>query len=317
MITSTQEQQPMEAAVRGQLYAFIWGLFYPPPLQDWSLWLWETRRFWAVWGDDERVPGCPRQKVQEVVQAPPGQTQRWEELDRCKINERLKHWLYSSVHLRRHLRVWLWKSVVTVKRYVRKGVPNEHRARIWMVASGAQEQLESKPGYYRSLLEMEHDAKLKETIHTGMIKLSPHLGLQKNSIFSSKTISNFILLIYFCCGGADMHRTFPDNILFKSRAEEGLQKALFNVLLAYGHHNQSVGYCQVEERFYSSFASLHIWFSVKQKQLNEAITMYSNKDVIKVKFSLNCLELWTGECSGLKNINKNKIELEHSLMTNC
>ncbi|XP_037542119.1 growth hormone-regulated TBC protein 1-A-like [Nematolebias whitei] len=97
---------------------------------------------------------------------------------------------------------------ITVKRYVRKGVPNEHRAKIWMAASGAQEQLEAKPGYYQSLLEMEHDAKLKETIHT------------------------------------DMHRTFPDNILFKSRAEEGLQKALYNVLLAYGHHNQTVGYCQ-------------------------------------------------------------------------
>ncbi|KAK5621793.1 Growth hormone-regulated TBC protein 1-A [Crenichthys baileyi] len=97
---------------------------------------------------------------------------------------------------------------LTVKRYVRKGVPNEHRARIWMAASGAQEQMESKPGYYQSLLAMEHDAKLKETIHT------------------------------------DMHRTFPDNILFKSRAEEGLQKDLFNVLLAYGHHNQAVGYCQ-------------------------------------------------------------------------
>lgn len=96
----------------------------------------------------------------------------------------------------------------TVKRFVRKGVPNEHRARIWMAASGAQEQLESKPGYYQSLLGMEHDTKLKETIHT------------------------------------DMHRTFPDNILFKSKAEPGMQKALFNVLLAYGHHNPTVGYCQ-------------------------------------------------------------------------
>lgn len=36
-----------------------------------------------------------------------------------------------------------------------------------MAASGAQEQLESNPGYYQSLLAMEHDAKLKETIHTG------------------------------------------------------------------------------------------------------------------------------------------------------
>lgn len=42
-----------------------------------------------------------------------------------------------------------------------------------------------------------------------------------------------------------MHRTFPDNILFKNKAEPGLQKELFNVLLAYGHHNPTVGYCQV------------------------------------------------------------------------
>ncbi|XP_037343710.2 growth hormone-regulated TBC protein 1-A-like [Pungitius pungitius] len=97
---------------------------------------------------------------------------------------------------------------LTVKRYVRKGVPNEHRARIWMAASGAQERLESKPGHYQSLLAMEHDAKLKETIHT------------------------------------DMHRTFPDNVLFQSRAEPSLQRALYNVLLAYGHHNTEVGYCQ-------------------------------------------------------------------------
>lgn len=54
-----------------------------------------------------------------------------------------------------------------MKRYVRKGVPNEHRARIWMAASGAQERLESNPGYYRSLLTVEHDAKLKETIQIG------------------------------------------------------------------------------------------------------------------------------------------------------
>ncbi|GLD52009.1 growth hormone-regulated TBC protein 1-A-like protein [Lates japonicus] len=97
---------------------------------------------------------------------------------------------------------------LTVKRYVRKGVPNEHRARIWMAASGAQEQLESKPGYYQSLLAMEHDTKLKETIHT------------------------------------DMHRTFPDNILFQGKVEPSLQTALYKVLLAYGHHNKAVGYCQ-------------------------------------------------------------------------
>lgn len=54
-----------------------------------------------------------------------------------------------------------------VKRYVRKGVPNEHRARIWMAASGAQERLESSPGYYRSLLAAEHRAPLRDAIRAG------------------------------------------------------------------------------------------------------------------------------------------------------
>ncbi|KAG7252834.1 hypothetical protein CRUP_011051, partial [Coryphaenoides rupestris] len=46
---------------------------------------------------------------------------------------------------------------LTVKRYVRKGIPNEHRGRIWMIFSGAQEQLEAQPGYYHSLLAVEPD----------------------------------------------------------------------------------------------------------------------------------------------------------------
>lgn len=55
----------------------------------------------------------------------------------------------------------------SVKRYVRKGVPNEHRALIWMAASGAQDQLEKNPSYYQSLLGAQHDPKLVETICTG------------------------------------------------------------------------------------------------------------------------------------------------------
>ena len=55
----------------------------------------------------------------------------------------------------------------SVKRYVRKGIPNEHRALIWMTASGAQDQLEKNPGYYQSLLGAKHDPKLVDTISTG------------------------------------------------------------------------------------------------------------------------------------------------------
>ncbi|KAF6084099.1 growth hormone regulated TBC protein 1 [Phyllostomus discolor] len=42
----------------------------------------------------------------------------------------------------------------------------------------------------------------------------------------------------------DMNRTFPDNVKFRKSADPCLQKTLYNVLLAYGHHNRGVGYCQ-------------------------------------------------------------------------
>lgn len=95
-----------------------------------------------------------------------------------------------------------------VKRFVRKGIPNEHRSMVWMYLSGAQAHMEQNPGYYRRLLEGEKNAQLVETIHT------------------------------------DLHRTFPDNVLFRKTSNPCLQKNLFNVLVAYGHHNISVGYCQ-------------------------------------------------------------------------
>ncbi|XP_023691112.1 growth hormone-regulated TBC protein 1-A isoform X1 [Paramormyrops kingsleyae] len=97
---------------------------------------------------------------------------------------------------------------VKVKRYVRKGIPNEYRALTWMAASGAQEKLERNPGYYHALLTGEHDARLVEVIRT------------------------------------DLHRTFPDNVQFRKTSNPCLQKTLFNVLLAYGHHDKAVGYCQ-------------------------------------------------------------------------
>ncbi|XP_014976997.3 growth hormone-regulated TBC protein 1 isoform X3 [Macaca mulatta] len=96
----------------------------------------------------------------------------------------------------------------TVKRYVRKGVPLEHRARVWMALSGAQAQMDQNPGYYHRLLQGDRNPRLEDAIRT------------------------------------DLNRTFPDNVKFRKTTEPCLQKTLYNVLLAYGHHNQGVGYCQ-------------------------------------------------------------------------
>ncbi|XP_058404521.1 growth hormone-regulated TBC protein 1 isoform X4 [Diceros bicornis minor] len=97
---------------------------------------------------------------------------------------------------------------MTVKRYIRKGVPLEHRARVWMGVSGAQAQMDRNPGYYHRLLQGERNDSLEEAIRT------------------------------------DMNRTFPDNVNFRRGADPCLQKTLYNVLLAHGRHNQGVGYCQ-------------------------------------------------------------------------
>ncbi|XP_056663414.1 growth hormone-regulated TBC protein 1 isoform X2 [Monodelphis domestica] len=77
-----------------------------------------------------------------------------------------------------------------------------------MATSGAQAQMDQNPGYYRKLLEGERNDNLVEAIKT------------------------------------DMNRTFPDNVKFRRTADPCLQHTLYNVLVAYGHHNQNVGYCQ-------------------------------------------------------------------------
>ena len=54
-----------------------------------------------------------------------------------------------------------------MKRYIRKGVPLEHRAHVWMGVSGAQAQMDRNPGYYQRLLQRELSASLEEAIRTG------------------------------------------------------------------------------------------------------------------------------------------------------
>lgn len=94
-----------------------------------------------------------------------------------------------------------------VKRYVRKGIPREFRGVIWMTVSGGQELKEQSPNLYSSLLNGTQNPELIETINI------------------------------------DIPRTFPDNIYFKD-APDGKRKSLYNVLVAFAHQNEHVGYCQ-------------------------------------------------------------------------
>uniref|UniRef100_A0A0A9VZR3 Growth hormone-regulated TBC protein 1 n=1 Tax=Lygus hesperus TaxID=30085 RepID=A0A0A9VZR3_LYGHE len=99
-----------------------------------------------------------------------------------------------------------------LKADIRKGIPLEHREKVWMFVSGANEERKKYPGdIYSDLIYAMHDKDLEDTIRT------------------------------------DLPRTFPENIYFnKSDESEGpnFQRQLFRVLVAYGHHNRKVGYCQ-------------------------------------------------------------------------
>lgn len=63
-------------------------------------------------------------------------------------------------------------------------------------------------------------------------------------------------LFPFCL---DMNRTFPDNVKFRKTADPCLQHTLYNVLVAYGHHNKAVGYCQVCNHCFLNNAAFHQW----------------------------------------------------------
>ncbi|KAJ8031020.1 Growth hormone-regulated TBC protein 1-A [Holothuria leucospilota] len=95
-----------------------------------------------------------------------------------------------------------------VKRYVRKGIPNELRGQVWMCVSKADKLMEENPGLYQRLLSEPLDPDAQSEIDT------------------------------------DLHRTFPENIYFGNDSPNGKRSSLRNVLTAFAQHNPDIGYCQ-------------------------------------------------------------------------
>ncbi|XP_053392731.1 growth hormone-regulated TBC protein 1-A-like [Mercenaria mercenaria] len=139
------------------------------------------------------------------------------------ISKSFEHTVYSEfvseylpVMTRRARR---WQQVIgnknsiaksgTVKRFCRKGIPSAERPKAWMCLSGANERMKNNPHLYQQMLEMDHNKELVDTITL------------------------------------DIHRTFLDNRYFASnQSATSLQKPLFNILIAVGHRNRTIGYCQ-------------------------------------------------------------------------
>jgi len=95
-----------------------------------------------------------------------------------------------------------------VKRYIRKGIPSEHRCEIWMATSKAQEMKDQSPNKYNQLVsEPTAELKVKDSIKI------------------------------------DIRRTYPENVFFKE-IQDSLLDPLANVLTAFASYNTKVGYCQ-------------------------------------------------------------------------
>jgi hypothetical protein len=113
-----------------------------------------------------------------------------------------------------------------VKRYIRKGIPPEWRGNAWFWYAGGQTMLAREPSLYKHLCA------------------KAEMGHRYLNDADRESIER------------DLHRTFPDNILFKpdnfeqsgpdgmERPETPMVSALRRVLQAFAIHNSNIGYCQ-------------------------------------------------------------------------
>lgn len=129
------------------------------------------------------------------------------------------------------------KQGPTVKRYIRKGVPAEHRAevsvsRFYQTFDRSRKLLASDcENYFKVWLWASGAYRLKE-------KMGPNLYRELlDSVDNDDEVISSIR--------TDLPRTFPDNIFFNKSDHCEQRNQLFRVLCAYAHHNKHVGYCQV------------------------------------------------------------------------
>ena len=92
------------------------------------------------------------------------------------------------------------------KYYILKGIPDVLRIRLWIVSSGAQNEIKSNPSYYRELLELSKEV---PSLYSDIIE-------------------------------KDVDRTFDDFI----KENSNYKIMLINILKCYSIRNSSIGYCQ-------------------------------------------------------------------------
>ncbi|XP_071853495.1 TBC1 domain family member 9B-like isoform X3 [Apostichopus japonicus] len=126
--------------------------------------------------------------------------------DEISAKESVKEHLWDD-HFREYGRgVCMYRTTETLQLII-KGVPEKYRGEIWMLFSGAVNEMSTHPGYYQSLVEQS-------------------IG---RDCIAAEEIER------------DLHRSLPEHPAFQS--ELGIA-ALRRVLIAYAYRNPSIGYCQ-------------------------------------------------------------------------
>ncbi|KAK9809729.1 hypothetical protein WJX73_000467 [Symbiochloris irregularis] len=126
--------------------------------------------------------------------------------DAAKERQRLKKWRAMLGAGGAEWKAFLAKHPATVKRRVRKGIPNALRSLAWQLLSGGRDLLLQNDGVYTSLLLAESTEKELEIVR-------------------------------------DLSRTYPSHVYYQQRQGPG-QRSLFNVLKAYSVYDRQVGYVQ-------------------------------------------------------------------------
>lgn len=118
--------------------------------------------------------------------------------------EKYQFWLKHFEHYQRGVTMY---RTFAVGKLVLRGIPDKLKSELWMTFSGATNLLESKPGYYKELVNRS-------------------IGIKSTT---NEEIER------------DLHRSLPEHPAFQS--DVGIN-ALRRVLCAYAIRNPQIGYCQ-------------------------------------------------------------------------
>ncbi|KAF7725604.1 hypothetical protein EC973_009482 [Apophysomyces ossiformis] len=187
------------------------------------------------------------------------------------------------------------------KRYIRKGIPHELRGQAWLHYSGGEAKMQANPGVYA---EYVHKAEK-------MGRENEYLDIIERGITNEARTKT-----------TDLHRTFPDNIQFKTtkntpNGDHGISKdvpainALRRLLSAFSLYSPTIGYCQSlnyiaglllifmkeEEAFWTFVALIH---DILPPNIYDVTMEGANIDqnILMMLLSERCPQIWNRVSGG-------------------